>query len=855
MVSILKSALTASPLTGSTLVDGLIQFDSGGAVGAYWNFQAALTGDPVVTFSFDLNGVDTSARFSAATSITEFSDPQSASARRAIAELASVTGIRTREVGDASTADIVFGLGDLDGYAGWAASSRDYTFLGDLLTACSISSSVTIDQSYASSDLGPGGYGYMVLLHEIGHVFGLKHPHEGAPIVDASIDNSAYSLMSYDVVSNDATTYTTYDRLALQTLYGSDGLMGQGIGSAYSTVTIAGIGTFGQSEWYASVVEGTTAFDQLHLDAAGVSVTVSAIETVHGGAGGDAVTLGVGGQTTTVSSIETLFGGAGADRVTLFGASTIIMAAVETLVGSSAVDLVTLGNRGSTITVSAVESLAGGIANDWVALGEGGQVLSISGIETMIGGGGADNLTLASAATITLASIETLLGSTGGDWLNLGAGGNTMSVGAVEIIIGGVGADDVSMSQAGMITLAALETLTGSSGADWLTLGNRGNTMWIGAVETIIGGVGLDAVSLSQAGTIILAALETLTGSSGADFVTLGNRGNTIRVEGLETVIGGAAADHLTLGSAATITIAAIESLTGGSGLDAALLGDRGNTVAIFDVETVSGGAAGDWVALADGGRTVSLSSVETLIGGSGNDLVTLHAASTMIVAAVETITGQSTGADALVLGARGATITLTGIDTVTGGAGNDRITLLDGALTFTGGAGADQLALLGASAADRVVFTAVADGAQASYATGSDTVTGFQAASDLVVLGGALGRALDHDGDGVLDIAYRASGQAAPVNDELIFLTTPIAGSVTADVYFGAFRTALGSLPESAVVVTSAVVAEDASGASGIYLIEDADGNGVLGALEIRLLAVFPTTPLSAANFALAQG
>ncbi|MBF0333707.1 MAG: hypothetical protein HQL40_08675 [Alphaproteobacteria bacterium] len=841
-------------MTGSTLVDGLIQFGSGGAVGTYWNYQAALTGDPVVTFSFDLDGVDTAARFSATTSITEFSDAQSASARRAMAEMASVTGIRMQEVGDGSTADIVFGIGDLaDGYAGWASSLRDYESSGGMLTGCSISSSVIIDWSYVNSDLGPGYFGYMALLHEIGHVFGLKHPHEGWPIVDPSIDDSAYSLMSYDLLALNATRYTTYDRLALQTLYGSDGLMGQGIGSAYSTVTIAGIGTFGQSEWYASVVEGTTAFDQLYLDGVGVSVTVSAIETVHGGAGGDAVTLGVGGQTTSVSSIETLIGGAGADRVTLLGASTIIMAAVETLVGSAAADLVTLGNRGSTITVSAVEALAGGVANDWVALGEGGQVLSISGIETMIGGGGADNVTLTSAATIALASIETLLGSTGGDWLNLGAGGNTMSVGAVEIIIGGVGADHVSMSQAGTITLAALETLTGSSGADWLTLGNRGNTIQIGGVETIIGGIGLDAVSLAQAGTIILAALETLTGSSGADFVSFGNRGNTIRVEGLETVIGGAAADHLTLGSAATITVAAIETLTGSSGLDAARLGDRGNTVAIVGVETVSGGAAGDWVTLADGGRTVSLSSIETLIGGSGNDLVTLRAATTMVVAAVETITGQSTGADALVLGARGATITLTGIDMVTGGVGNDRITVIDGGLTFTGGAGADQLALPSAAAADRVVFTAAADGAAASYATGSDTVTGFQTASDVIVLGGALGRSLDHDGDGVLDIAYRASGGAVPANDELIFLTAPMTGSATAEVFFDGFRTALGSVSGSSVAVTSAVVAEDSFGTSGIYLIEDADGNGVLGALEIRLLAVLPTTHLSAANFALA--
>lgn len=797
MASIPQFALAASPFTGQDLIDGLIETDDA-VVANYWNYQAALTGDAVVTYAFELEGV-ASTRFSTTGTVTEFDPAQRASARLAMDQMATITGIRMQEVTDGNAADIVFGITDLgEGTAGSTGISVGWTSSGQMLTGCTIRSAIAIDDAYAASGLQPGEFGYQILLHEIGHAFGLKHPHEGTPVVAPEMDDSAYSVMSYDYVLPYSGGYTSYDRLALQALYGTDGLMGQGIGIAYSTFAFSGIATFSQTDWYVTVASGASSADQLYLDGAGVSITVSGIETVVGGIGGDTLSLATGGQDLTVSAIETVFGGSGADRLTLAAGSTVIMVAVETLVGSAATDLATLGNRGNTTTISAIEVLAGGGGADWVTLGDGGQAMSISSVETLIGGNGGDQVTLLAAATITVAAVETLLGS---------------------------------------------------AGADWLTLGNRGNTIQIASIETIIGGSGVDGVSMLLADTVTLAGLESLWGSIGSDWVTLGNRGNTIHVAGVETIIGGSAPDRLTLLSATTMIIAAIESVSGSSGLDAVTLGNRGNTIGVSAVETLSGGTGDDWVTLGEGGQTVFLSSVETLLGGAGTDSITLGSAATMVLAAVEVVTGSS-GQDALTLGARGGTVSLSAIETVTGGAGNDLLGVSSGAVSFTGGAGADWLALPGGTAADRVVLTDVGDGAAVSLATGSDTVTGFQTGSDLVVLGGSLRTALDHDGDGMLGMAYRASGGAVPGTDELILLTAPISGTLVSDTYFTNFRAALGSVPGGTAPATTAVLGTDAFGTSGLYLFEDADANGTLGALEIRLLAVLPSTTLSVTDF-----
>jgi len=82
----------------------------------------------------------------------------------------------------------------------------------------------------------PGSQGFFLLLHELGHALGLKHPHDdggtGRPTF-ASIglkqfDQDFASVMSYkdelgyDLVRYDPATFMVFDVLALQALYGKN---------------------------------------------------------------------------------------------------------------------------------------------------------------------------------------------------------------------------------------------------------------------------------------------------------------------------------------------------------------------------------------------------------------------------------------------------------------------------------------------------------------------------------------------------------------------------------------------------------------------------------------------------------
>ena len=120
---------------------------------------------------------------------------------------------------------------------------------------------------------------------------------------------------------------------------------------------------------------------------------------------------------------------------------------------------------------------------------------------------------------------------------------------------------------------------------------------------------------------------------------------------------------------------------------------------------TVSGIPGDDTpLTLGDGGNTIAVSGIKTLTGGAGYDTVTLgDTNNTLTVTRIERIIGGSTDKDIVILGNSGNAITVTGVEYLVGGTGTDNVTLGDGGNTIflrgietlTGGSGED-IAYLG---------------------------------------------------------------------------------------------------------------------------------------------------------------
>ncbi|GDY12714.1 hypothetical protein LBMAG53_15920 [Planctomycetota bacterium] len=66
----------------------------------------------------------------------------------------------------------------------------------------------------------PGSHGFQALVHELGHVLGLKHPHDGNIHLPPAENSQAYTVMTYNFSANEPATFMPYDVMALQYLYG-----------------------------------------------------------------------------------------------------------------------------------------------------------------------------------------------------------------------------------------------------------------------------------------------------------------------------------------------------------------------------------------------------------------------------------------------------------------------------------------------------------------------------------------------------------------------------------------------------------------------------------------------------------
>ncbi|MBR1157167.1 matrixin family metalloprotease [Bradyrhizobium sp. JYMT SZCCT0428] len=529
-----------------------------------------------VSYSFDTT-ISSEALASARTpefksSFRPFTSQQQQAARKALQQWGEASGLVFLEV-PSGLGDIKFGSYEFSldpAYAGAAG----FAYYPSLYSG--IAGDVFIDHGRTDVD---------VMLHEIGHALGFKHPNEDDPTLTAS-------LITETVLGRAAPNLGSLDIQAVQYLYGSSGTDG----SQDSAWRWTG--------YYTLIQVGTAGNDLFR----GFMTS----DVISAGAGDDEAILGEGH--------DLMFGGLGMDLLsgdlgndTLFGDG-----GNDELVGDEGNDAL-FGGEGSDVIYGDdnTDLIDAGNANDRAYGGNGDDTLTGgAGDDSLIGDSGLDffNFTAPRSAY----GISLLAGGGGGavvvdgpDGRDTVIGGEYLNFADGTYAVSGLVANTLllSVDPSGPATNdllyggASNDTLAGGSGADVL-VGLAGN-------DTGYGGVGNDYFYGGDGN-------DVFSGSSGIDVLVAGN-GNDVAYGGQDQdyLYGGASNDVLAGDGGVDVLLgeAGDDFLYGGDGGDY-FYGDIGN-----DTGYGGGGnnifvmAAGNDIATGDDGQ-------DYFYMGDGNDIM-----------------------------------------------------------------------------------------------------------------------------------------------------------------------------------------------------------------------------------------
>lgn len=320
------------------------------------------------------------------------------------------------------------------------------------------------------------------------------------------------------------------------------------------------------------------------------------------------------------------------------------------------------------------------------------------------------------------AGIDVFTVTDGNGWTISGLAGNdTFTGGALaDVLIGGKG-NDVLSGGAGDDTFRfaagdGIDNYNGGSGFDKIVATNNNAIIGISAIS------GIEAIS---AGAFINVSIVGSTLADTLDFsgVTLTGITQIDAGSGNDTVIGSAGNDTILLGAGNDI-------LSGGNGDDTFLAKASAGT------DAISGGAGHDRILAAASNVTITVSSLSSIeeIGANGFTGIKLSG---------------SAAADIIDLSAT----VLTGIDSISGAAGNDTIIGSAWADRIVGGAGLDILS--GGGGADVFAYSVISD--SGIGALKADQILDFTSGQDLIDLS-----AIDADAVLVGNQAFDFIGSAA---------------------------------------------------------------------------------------------
>lgn len=573
-----------------------------------------------------------------------------------------------------------------------------------------------------------GGYGYQVLIHEIGHALGFKHPFETPSLPDAQ-DSYQYTVMSYDGHPHDTAynlngsggydtvtvyprTPQLYDIAAIQYLYGAN------------TTTRSG------NDVYAWATE-----DRF-------------IETIWDGGGNDTIDFSNQIRNATINLHAGTFSSLGPDLY--IGVSDSLRQQLEARGDIYGIDNLAIAYG------TVIENALGGSGSDLLI---GNDVANL-----LAGGGGADTLQ-------GEAGDDTLIGGLGDDSLDGGSGldtadfdlpeaSYTVTLDGTTVVISGPGTEGSDrLSGVELLHFADHTTATaftvppageervGGEGNDWLPGGALADRLkGLGGADTLDGRGGSDAIDAADGADLVIgdAGGDVVQGGSDNDVILGGADDDTLFGDGGDDlVIGDGGADGLFGGSGA-------DTLFGGSG-DDSLRGEEGNDLLIGETgrDTLEGGAGDDQLqvdgedAAADGGEG---SDTLILVGGAWTiDLAAANqnAGTGPILSHFERVDGSRADAGVAIsaAGLDGDSTIFGGAfaDTLTGGNGDDLIVAGGGSDSLAGGAGNDTLVggsgtdtLSGGTGGDTFYLT--------SGASFSARITDFVAADDTLLLSASFG-------------------------------------------------------------------------------------------------------------------